>query len=550
MQHPVSRVCLAAREESVLWARPKSMDTVSIDRSESATRRVVVGAAVAVFAVCVLRTAWIGDDAYITLRTVDNFIQGFGLRYNVAERVQSYTHPLWMLLLSVVYWLTKEAFYGTLVLSLLTSLLAVSLLAFRVARSTVQGVLAVLLLCTSRAFIDYSTSGLENPLTHLFVVLFAWGYLGSRDDTSTRKGLLQLSVLAGLMAFNRQDTLLVTLPALVHLSWRVYKELGFKTTAYTVLLGMSPWLCWLAFSLLYYGFIVPNTAFAKLNTGVSQAASVKQGLIYLTHTVAWDPATIVILLAGVFVCVAGLSTREKLFALGALLHIAYVVRIGGDFMAGRFLTVVVLMSVCLIARHPGLTATRTAVAFAVPIALALFLSKGAESWPSSKDFNIDGIADERRVYRNHASLMLSRRNHRLPSHPWIASGKDLAKKDVKVKIVGPAGYLGFSAGPKVHLVDYWGLVDPLLARLPVDRPKNFRIGHFTRKVPKGYTKTLRTGQCRMNEAYCKYYNELERIVRGPIWSWKRFVSIVKMNFGAYDHWLKTARKPTAPPAAR
>jgi arabinofuranosyltransferase len=47
--------------------------------------------------------AWLCDDAYITFRTVDNFIHGYGLTWNVAERVQAYTHPLWMLLLSGVY---------------------------------------------------------------------------------------------------------------------------------------------------------------------------------------------------------------------------------------------------------------------------------------------------------------------------------------------------------------------------------------------------------------------------------------------------------------
>jgi hypothetical protein len=52
--------------------------------------------ALAVFAIVVVRTSWLSDDAYITLRTVDNFVSGYGLRWNVAERVQTYTHPLWM----------------------------------------------------------------------------------------------------------------------------------------------------------------------------------------------------------------------------------------------------------------------------------------------------------------------------------------------------------------------------------------------------------------------------------------------------------------------
>ena len=48
----------------------------------------------AAYAILLVRTAWMCDDAFITLRTVDNFVQGYGLVWNVGERVQVYTHPL------------------------------------------------------------------------------------------------------------------------------------------------------------------------------------------------------------------------------------------------------------------------------------------------------------------------------------------------------------------------------------------------------------------------------------------------------------------------
>ena len=45
----------------------------------------------AIFLVVLVRSAWVSEDAYITLRTVDNFVNGYGLRWNVSERVQTYT---------------------------------------------------------------------------------------------------------------------------------------------------------------------------------------------------------------------------------------------------------------------------------------------------------------------------------------------------------------------------------------------------------------------------------------------------------------------------
>ncbi len=48
----------------------------------------------AAIALLALKCAWVSDDAYITFRTVDNFVHGHGLRWNTGERVQAYTNPL------------------------------------------------------------------------------------------------------------------------------------------------------------------------------------------------------------------------------------------------------------------------------------------------------------------------------------------------------------------------------------------------------------------------------------------------------------------------
>ena len=40
------------------------------------------------FVVLMIKTAWVGDDAYISFRPLDNLLNGHGLRWNVAERVQ------------------------------------------------------------------------------------------------------------------------------------------------------------------------------------------------------------------------------------------------------------------------------------------------------------------------------------------------------------------------------------------------------------------------------------------------------------------------------
>src|SRR5262249_5814323 len=102
-------------------------------------------------AFCVLaigRAAWLSDDAYITLRTIDNVWNGYGLRWNVVERVQAYTHPLWMLLLAAAYGITREAQVTTFAVSFLCVGLMLALLIRRL--STAAATLALVCLVSSR----------------------------------------------------------------------------------------------------------------------------------------------------------------------------------------------------------------------------------------------------------------------------------------------------------------------------------------------------------------------------------------------------------------
>jgi arabinofuranosyltransferase len=134
----------------------------------------VVGVFTAVYAV----TAWQCDDAYITHRSIDNLLAGHGLRWQPPERVQSFTHPLWLFLLVPARALTGEAYYSTLALSYVISARAWCCfsLARRAAALRIRAGGVALL---SQAFVDYSSSGLENPLSHL---------LGGVDRCWRRRG--------------------------------------------------------------------------------------------------------------------------------------------------------------------------------------------------------------------------------------------------------------------------------------------------------------------------------------------------------------------------
>ena len=99
---------------------------------------------------------------------------------------------------------------------------------------------------------------------------------------------------------------------------------------------------------------------------------------------------------------------------------------------------------------------------------------------------------------------------------------------------GNVGFYGYAAGPTVHIVDYYALADPLLARLPAKT--KWRIGHFVRIMPAGYPETI---QARSNQIpdsdLATYYDHLHLVTSGPLWSAARLKMIVRMNLGRDEY---------------
>ncbi len=497
----------------------------------------------------VVRRAWIADDAFISLRTVDNFVNGYGLTWNPDERVQAYTHPLWLFLLSAAYFITREPYYTTLAVSLAVSLASVLVFSFWVARSWQGAALGLLIFALSGAFTDYSTSGLENPLSHLLVLLFLALYF--RGTPSLRK-LFGLSLVASLAAVNRLDTFLLYLPLLAFST----AELLVRTTRRrpqpikalaALAAGQLPLLLWLAFSLFYYGFPFPNTAYAKLNSALAPGELMQQGLFYLANSLEYDPITAVAILLGIASALLSKRWAKIMVALGIALYVCYVVRIGGDFMSGRMLTVPLVAAVALLAQLDlaPLRSLSLAVLFGVVLVVGLsvpFPTPANDALSLMTEGQRDyimgmprGIANERLFYQEETALLSAKAHTSMPGHPWAEHGKELRATEQLLSVERAIGMTGYFAGPTVHVVDSLALADPLLARLPPKREVNWRIGHFDRAIPEGYRDTLLEGKNVLSDPdLALYYDKLALLTRGPLFDSKRLREIWAMNTGRYD----------------
>jgi arabinofuranosyltransferase len=509
-------------------------------------------AALLLYLIAVIRTAWISDDAFITMRALDNLMQGYGLVSNPPERVLGFTNPLWALLLLVPYGLGTEAYWAAMATALMVSTVVALWVLRRAAPNALSATVAILWMAGSAAYVDFSTSGLENPLAHLLLAIFVTAFVAGQLD-ATR---LWAWLLAALIALNRLDHALLVAPALASLlpSPRALgpgldplKQTGpgrhllgpLARVARAAALGSLPLLAWLGFAVVYYGFPFPNTAYAKLNTSVPVGELVLQGLLYLVDGAKRDPLTLLVIALGLVGLVRDRSRSAIAIGAGVVLYLGYVVRIGGDFMAGRFLTAPFLVCVVwLAARGLPRTPAREVVGLALlsALLLALFPTNFLVDEKLECVFGASGIANERKCYAEFTALSENVRERKYESEGRFERGADLRKHKRRVAVESNVGMTGFAAGPKVHVIDLLALTDPLLARIPYRVHGDFRVGHFHRDAPKGYEKSVRSGVNRLEDPCLHaYYDVLLPVIRGPLFSAQRWKAIWGINFGKYDY---------------
>ena len=490
-----------------------------------------------VFLAVLLRTAWLSDDALITLRTVLNFTHGYGLTFNVAERVQTYTHPLWMLMLTGAYLVAGNVYYAAIGLSV-----GVSLVVFwstlRLAATSAQVWIVAAVLLFSRAFVDYSTSGLENPLSNLLLVAFvALLFRSSEARVTSPPRLTGLWMVASLLYLARPDNVLLVAPALV---WLTAQAGSWKLAARQTFTGLLPAAVWTAFSVIYYGFPFPNTAYAKLGHGIDRGELVHQGWIYLLDSIDRDPVTLVAIL---FAVTMGLAYRgpARWVAAGVLIDLAYVVSVGGDFMSGRFLTLPLFAAVLILSRAVPFERPRalTAASLLAVVGLAsaqipLLSDSRVELTDATLDprvSNAFGVVDERAFYFQEQSLLLANRQS-FPPPEWPTG----ATQPVPTSVDTVCGRLGTNGleGPLTHLLDECALADPLLARLPAAYSPEWRIGHFIRMIPGGYRESLEQDVNLLSDIGIRpIYDDLRLITRAPrLLSRARLAAIWRVNTGA------------------
>ena len=496
----------------------------------------LVAIAALLLAYVVVRSAWIADDALITFRSVQNLVDGYGPRWNVEDRVQTFTHPLWMLGLSGVTLLTGDLVLAAHGLGLFCTGVAV-LLMIRIGGGApvAAGLIALI---GSRAFVDYSASGLENPLTHLLLAAFT-GLLVRDAKSPPSYGWLVL--VASLAMLNRMDTALLVGPTLTLAAWRHARAHGWLGTVARTWQCSAPLWLWLGFAAIYYGTPLPIAAYAKaFCSGLPSGDLAAQAGHYFAWTWRHDPITLVVIGTGLLATLLWVRSL-RLLALGAVLYLTYLFRIGGDFMGGRFFAAPFFCAVLggVLALHR----MRPQAVWITALGVVLLWWPGREPTLTAargdyenRVIEADGIADERGFYYQQFGWLSVTPSQIMPfgTLSGAIEHQDPAGRTRGIRIV-PGYAIGAMAlwlGRDGYLLDPL-LCDPLLARLPGYDLEDWRIGHVWRRLPAGYIASLRSGANELEDPDLRvYWATLRSVLRDDVFSSSRLSALWRLWTGA------------------
>jgi arabinofuranosyltransferase len=487
----------------------------------------VVSAAVAALPVLVLVTMgyarrWVTEDAFIDLRIVRHLLAGHGPVFNIGERVEAYTSPLWVALLAAAGFLGAPLEVGAVALGLalsITGLLLAQAGAWSLASRMHRGVdgasgqpgdgslalpLGAAVFVALPVVWDFTTSGLESGLVIAWLGAVFWLLVRSRPMNFRRSCVAAFTIGCGPLV--RPDLALFSMGfgAALALIVRWESDRGpspWEWTKLGIVAAALPIGCQV-FRMGYFAALVPNTALAK----EASAAYWRQGWRYAWDFVGtyalWLPLPVVGAWAVALVRSARRSGDQPTAVLvlapmlSALAHWLYIIRVGGDFMHGRLLlpglfgfllplaTVVVPARVH---REWRVVALAGVAGWAVACGLWLRVPYAGEGMPGPW-----GIADERGFYTHHMNMpnpirigdylrhpYVARVNQMLLSHDralfldtgpeGLAFAAPLASRvprSIRVVLgLTNIGVLGYIAGPDVRVIDRLGLSDPIASRL-------------------------------------------------------------------------------------
>jgi len=218
------------------------------------------------------------EDAFITYRYAENFVETGALVFNRGEPVLALTSPLHALFSAGLHVGTGRVVLANKIVGVALLVGAAGFVMWRFRARPAAQLVAICILLLPPCVALWSVGGLETPMLLFLVSLLscaAWG--GERRGGAGAGGgesgegraeigsrrLVLVFVVAGLAFLTRYDSVLFTLPVLAHVTSRARSTRAVTAAA---AVGAALPVAWLVASLLYYGDVLPTSFYTKTPT--------------------------------------------------------------------------------------------------------------------------------------------------------------------------------------------------------------------------------------------------------------------------------------------
>jgi arabinofuranosyltransferase len=198
------------------------------------------------------------EDAYITYRYAENFVQTGALVYNLGEPINAMTSPLHALVSAALDVVTHDTARSNKILGLLLLLVSAWLVWRRFSGQPRWQLLALILVLMPPAVLLWTLGGLETPLLLFFATLTVM--LTDRFRKPSLSALCFVFFLCGLAFVTRYDASLFLLPPVIYM---VLKARSKTNVLMAAVVGAALPIAWFAISLIYYGDLLPTSFYVK-----------------------------------------------------------------------------------------------------------------------------------------------------------------------------------------------------------------------------------------------------------------------------------------------
>lgn len=440
-------------------------------------------AIIVIFVYVCMNNKFIQDDAYISFRYIQNFVDGHGLVFNIGERVEGYTNLLWVLLLSVFVSLkinvenisqVLSVLFGALVLFMtfrISSLIDLkdNLKSVRKSKSEEQSlspgyfnIIPSILLVFTGSFIFWSISGMETTMFIFFCLSGIYYYIKEKSDPKVNYMFPLFIMLATLTRPEGIYFFGLIMLHRVFIYVREYKSeflrhLFSKNNILSYLVYIIPVIIYFAVRYSYYGYLFPNTFYAK--TGFS-GAYFNSGIDYFTKFLTSYLLYGIVLVAPLYL----FKRKENFFEISLLYFltitfILYVISVGGDVLKqNRFFLPVLPLIYILFEKvlteiyfklKNKFSAGFAFASIAIITTVICFYYYSSQKENLDKDIQSEnGLVDKMKISGN-----------------WFKTKQQQSGKPMTIAAT-TIGAVSYFAGSDVSVIDLLGLTDKEIAHNP------------------------------------------------------------------------------------